>query len=416
MLEPRTVLAAEASYDLRGVQNGCMEPRLLGGLVSGKRDYYEVLGLNRKATDDEIKKSFRSMARKFHPDKNPDDPEAEQNFKEVQEAYAILSNPEERRKYDMFGHNRPGGSPFGSSGFQGVNISIEDLFGGGFDSIFSTLFGGGGGGGRSRSARGADLLVSHQITFQQAFNGAEEEISIDVLNRCDSCSGSGSSTPDGIRTCPTCDGHGRLTRIERIGPFQQQITQDCRPCNGEGRLIQNPCKSCRGEGRAEQSKKVKFSVPPGVSSGTRLRMTGHGEVPKSQNGKAGNLYIEIDVEPHEWFERDGSDLLMALPISYVDLLLGATIEIPHIDGSPLNVKIPAGSRPGETVTIPGRGMPGVRSRSGHGSVMVLLKLAMPGKVSRSTKKQLDEMRKVLGSGNSDITQDIIDEARDRRRS
>ncbi len=381
--------------------------------MSGKRDYYEVLGLDRKATDDEIKKSFRSMARKFHPDKNPDDPGAEKNFKEVQEAYAILSNPEERRKYDMFGHNRPGGSPFGSSGFQGVNISIEDLFGGGFDSIFSSLF---GGGRRSRSTRGADLLVSHTITFEQAFNGAEDEITIDVLNRCDSCSGSGSSTPDGIRTCPTCDGHGRLTRIERIGPFQQQVTQDCRPCNGEGRLIQNPCKSCRGEGRAEQSKKVKFSIPPGINSGTRLRMTGHGEVPKSQNGKPGNLYIEIDVELHEWFERDGADLLMALPISYVDLLLGATIEIPHIDGSPLNVKIPVGSRPGETITIPSRGMPGVRSRSGRGSVMVLLKLVMPGKVSRSTKKQLDEMREILGSGHSDITQDIIDEARDRRRS
>jgi len=145
-------------------------------------------------------------------------------------------------------------------------------------------------------------------------------------------------------------------------------------------------------------------------------MTGHGEVPKSQNGKPGNLYIEIDVELHEWFERDGADLLMALPISYVDLLLGATIEIPHIDGSPLNVKIPVGSRPGETITIPSRGMPGVRSRSGRGSVMVLLKLVMPGKVSRSTKKQLDEMREILGSGHSDITQDIIDEARDRRRS
>lgn len=380
--------------------------------MSKKRDYYEVLGVDRKASDPELKKAFRSMARKYHPDKNPDDSEAEARFKEVQEAYAILSNPEERRKYDMFGHDRPGGSPWGAGGFQGVNISFDDIFGGGFDSIFSSLF---GGGSRQRSNRGADLLVRHVVTFQDAFTGVEEELEIDVLNRCSGCDGSGSATADGVRVCPTCDGRGRLTRIERIGPFHQQVTQDCRACGGDGRIIQNPCKTCRGEGRAEQSKKVRFSVPPGIESGTRLRLSGHGESSRSENGRPGNLYIEIEVESHDWFERDGADLLMALPVSYVDLVLGATIEIPHIDGENLKVKIKAGMKPGETITILDRGLPITRGGRGRGAVMVLLKLAMPGKVSRASKKQLEQMREDLGSGNSNIVDDILDEARDRRR-
>ena len=380
--------------------------------MSKKRDYYEVLGVDRKASDPELKKAFRSMARKYHPDKNPDDSEAEARFKEVQEAYAILSNPEERRKYDMFGHDRPGGSPWGAGGFQGVNISFDDIFGGGFDSIFSSLF---GGGSRQRSNRGADLLVRHVVTFQDAFTGVEEELEIDVLNRCSGCDGSGSATADGVRVCPTCDGRGRLTRIERIGPFHQQVTQDCRACGGDGRIIQNPCKTCRGEGRAEQSKKVRFSVPPGIESGTRLRLSGHGESSRSENGRPGNLYIEIEVQSHDWFERDGADLLMALPVSYVDLVLGATIEIPHIDGENLKVKIKAGMKPGETITILDRGLPITRGGRGRGAVMVLLKLAMPGKVSRASKKQLEQMREDLGSGHSNIVDDILDEARDRRR-
>ena len=384
-----------------------------GGPVSQKRDYYEVLGVSRKASDAELKKAFRSMARKFHPDKNPGDAEAESSFKEVQEAYAILSNAEERRKYDMFGHERPGGSPWGSGGFQGVNISFDDIFGGGFDSIFSSLF---GGGSRQRSSRGADLLVRHLVSFEDAFNGVDEELEIDVLNRCSGCEGSGSETADGIRVCPTCDGRGRLTRIERIGPFHQQVTQDCRACGGDGRIIQNPCKACSGEGRAEQSKKVRFSVPPGIESGTRLRLSGHGESPRSDNGRSGNLYIEIEVQEHEWFERDGPDLLMALPVSYVDLVLGNTVEIPHIDGSPLKVRIKAGSKPGETITILDRGLPMARASRGRGAVMVLLKLAMPGKISRATKKQLEQMREELGSGHSEIIDDVLDEARDRRRS
>ena len=385
---------------------------ICGGCLSQKRDYYEVLGVDRKASESDLKKAFRSKARKFHPDKNPEDPDAEARFKEVQEAYAILSNPDERRKYDMFGHDRPGGSPWGSGGFQGVNISIDDLFGGGFDSIFSSLF---GGGGRQRSSRGADLLIRHDITFQDAFNGVDDELDIEVLTHCTGCDGTGSETPEGIRICPTCDGRGRITRIERIGPFQQQVTQDCGACGGDGKIIQNPCKSCSGEGRANQTKKVKFSVPAGIDSGTRLRLSGHGESPRHQNGSPGNLYIEIMVEDHEWFERDGSDLLMALPVTYIDLLLGANIEFPHIDGSPLKVNIKPGSKPGETITILNRGLPFPRGKRGRGAVMVLLKLSMPEKVSRSTKKRLQDLREELGSKKS-ITENIIEEARNRRRS
>ena len=191
--------------------------------MAGKRDYYEVLGVARDATDSEIKRAFRSLARKHHPDKNPDDPESEKRFKEVQEAYAVLTNPEERRKYDTFGHEQPGGSPFGPSGFQGVNISIDDLFGGGFESIFSQIFSGGRG---PRRSRGRDLLLNHEIPFQAVMDGYEDDIEIDVLKSCEKCQGTGSGSADGVRECPTCDGRGRIQRIEKAGFFTKQVVTE----------------------------------------------------------------------------------------------------------------------------------------------------------------------------------------------
>jgi molecular chaperone DnaJ len=381
--------------------------------MSVKRDYYEVLEIKRDASQSEIKKSFRSLARKFHPDKNPNDPESELKFKEVQEAYAILSNPSEKRKYDTYGHNSPGGSPFGAGGFQGVNISVEDLFGGGFESVFSSIFGSSSP-RKNKRQRGSDLLVSHSISFEDLMNGCEESLEFDVLKTCKDCNGHGSKNMDDVRECPACDGRGRIQRIERLGPFTQQVVSDCPSCKGEGRIIQNPCSNCRGEGRANQTKKVQFTVPPGIENGQRLRMSGYGESSKSENGDPGHLYIEIDVQEHEWFERDGADLLMALPLTFTDLVLGTTVEIPHLDGEILKIKIPPGSKPSQTISVKGRGLPSNRARNGRGSIMVLLKLDMPEKITRTFKKKLIDIRDEMNYSNEDLVEKIRKEARSRR--
>ena len=377
-----------------------------------KRDYYEVLGLSRGSSKEEIRKAYRSLARKYHPDKNPDDPDAESRFKELSEAFAILSDDDERRKYDTFGHNSPGGSPFGPGGFQGVNISIDDLFGGDLGGIFSQFF---RSSSSNRRVKGSDLMVRHSVPFQSAMDGCEEEIEIEALRTCEECEGEGSADPSSVRQCPGCDGRGRIERVERVGPFTQRVVSDCPSCDGEGRIIQNPCTSCGGSGRSNQTKKVRFSVPPGVSSGVRLRMRGHGEAARIGGGESGDLYIEIDVESHDWFERDGSDLLMALPIGFADLLLGTSVKIPHIDGDDITVKIPAGSNPGDTISILGRGLPRQGSRS-RGEVSVVLKLDLPSRVSRSDKKRISEMYDVLGTNEDNIQEKIRDEAYRRRNS
>ncbi len=378
--------------------------------MSEKRDYYDVLGVGRNASEADITSAFRSLARKYHPDKNPGDSESEKKFKEVQEAYAILSNQEEKRKYDTFGHSGPGASPFGPGGFQGVNISLDDLFGGGFDGIFNQFFGSSRG---RRRAKGDDLMYRHSVPFQVAMDGSEDEIEIEVLRQCNDCQGTGSKNPSGVRICPSCEGRGRVERVERLGPFTQRAVSDCSSCNGTGKLITDPCKSCEGLGRANQSKRVKFTIPPGISSGVRLRMRGYGGAPMEENGIAGDLYIEIEIQRHPWFERDGSDLLMGLPVGFSDLALGARIEIPHIDGDNLVIKIDAGSEPGDTIEVRGRGLP-LQGGKRRGSVMVVLKLDMPSKLSRNEKKRISSMADLLGSDLATIEKRIRDEATKRR--
>ena len=258
-------------------------------------------------------------------------------------------------------------------------------------------------------------MVRHSVPFQSAMDGCEEEIEIEALRTCEECEGEGSADSSSVMQCPGCDGRGRIERVERIGPFTQRVVSDCPSCDGEGRIIQNPCTSCGGAGRSNQTKKVRFSVPPGVSSGVRLRMRGHGEASRISGGESGDLYIEIDVGSHDWFERDGSDLLMALPIGFADLLLGTSVKIPHIDGDEIKVKIPAGSNPGDTISIPGRGLPRQGSRS-RGEVSVVLKLDIPSRVSRADKKRISEMYDVLGTNEDNIQEKIRDEAYRRRNS
>ena len=376
--------------------------------MSEKRDYYEVLGVSKDASDSDLKKAFRSLARKYHPDKNPDDPDCERLFKEVQEAYAVLSNPDQRRQYDMFGHESPGGSPFGPGGFQGVNINLDDLFSGGFESIFSGMF---GGGQSSRSRRGNDVLLRHSVTLEQILDEEEVEISAELSAVCDSCRGTGAKSQDDVQICSTCNGQGRIMQQARVGPFVQQMVSDCPECGGQGKIIRNPCAECRGTGSTQKLQTLRIQIPRGTEDGLRLRQRGKGE--PLQNGQPGDLYIQLEVDAHPWFERDGPDLIMALPLGFPEMMLGTQVELPHIDGKPLVIDIPAGSKPSETIIVRGRGMPHRRGR-GRGDVTVLLKLFAPKKFSKSMRSKLEDLRVDFGLPLEDVESMVRREAEDRR--
>ena len=373
-----------------------------------KRDYYEVLGVSKDASDGDLKKAFRSLARKYHPDKNPDDPESEKMFKEVQEAYAVLSNPEQRRQYDMFGHDSPSGSPFGPGGFEGVNINLDDLFSGGFESIFSGMF---GGGRSSRARRGNDVLIRHSITLEQIFSEEEIEINAKLSANCDSCGGSGAESPDDVQKCSTCDGQGRIVQQARVGPFVQQVVSDCPDCEGRGKVIRNRCKDCKGSGSVEKEKTLRIKIPKGTEDGLRLRQRGMGQ--PMVNGQSGDLYIQLDTTPHPWFERDGPDLIMALPIGFPEMMLGTRIELPHVDGEMLTIDVPKGSKPSETLLIRGRGMPYRRGR-GRGDVTVLLKLHVPSKIDKKMRNTLESMTEKFGLPTDAIEESVRREADNRR--
>ncbi len=373
-----------------------------------KRDYYEVLGVSKDASDGDLKKAFRSLARKYHPDKNPDDPESEKMFKEVQEAYAVLSNPDQRRQYDMFGHDSPSGSPFGPGGFEGVNINLDDLFSGGFESIFSGMF---GGGRSSRARRGNDVLIRHSITLEQIFSEEEIEINAKLSANCDSCGGSGAESPDDVQKCSTCDGQGRIVQQARVGPFVQQVVSDCPDCGGRGKVIRNRCKDCKGSGSVEKEKTLRIKIPKGTEDGLRLRQRGMGQ--PIVNGQSGDLYIQLDTTPHPWFERDGPDLIMALPIGFPEMMLGTRIELPHVDGEMLTIDVPKGSKPSETLLIRGRGMPYRRGR-GRGDVTVLLKLYVPSKIDKKMRNTLESMTEKFGLPTDAIEESVRREADNRR--
>lgn len=374
--------------------------------MSDKRDYYEVLGVSKDADDKELKKAFRSLARKFHPDKN-DAPDADEKFKEIQEAYAVLSDSEKRRNYDRFGHNSPGGSPFGPGGFQGFNINLDDILGGDF---FSNIFGGGR--RRSTQSQGNDILVRHEISLEAVLSGGKDEIEIDLPSICKDCDGTGAK--DGITTeCSECDGAGQVRIRQQIGPFVQDSIRACPQCEGSGRKFTSRCKSCAGDGRQTEIQVLRFNVPPGAQDGTRLRMRGKGQPAPFGKGIPGDLFIELIIEEHPWFERNGMDLIMSLPLGFSDLALGTSVTLPHIDGKDLVVKVPAGTNSGDTITISSRGVPSSRG-IGRGDVVVLCKLHMPKKFDKSTKKSLEQLRESL-TGNGDLIDRVIEDADERRR-
>ena len=356
-----------------------------------KRDFYEVLGLAKNASDEEIKKAYRKLAMKHHPDRNPDSKGAEDKFKEVKEAYEMLSDPEKRGAYDRYGHagvdpNMGGGGGGGAGGF-------ADAFG----DIFGDIFGGGaGGGGRGRGTgpqvyRGADLRYNLEITLEQAAHGFDTTIRVPSWDQCEVCDGSGAKAGSSPITCPTCAGHGQV-RMQQ-GFFS--IQQTCPKCHGSGKIIPDPCANCGGAGRVKRNKTLEVKIPAGIDDGMRIRSSGNGE-PGMNGGPTGDLYVEIHIKPHEVFQRDGDDLHYEMPISFARAALGGEIEAPTLNGK-ASFSIPEGTQSAKTFRLRGKGIKGVRS-SVAGDLFCHVVVETPVKLTERQKELLRELETLTNEG------------------
>ena len=368
-----------------------------------KRDCYEVLGVERGAGPDEIKKAYRMLALKYHPDKNPGDKSAEEKFKELGEAYDILSDPQKRALYNEHGHaafdRRAGG--FGAGGFHDPFEIFREVFGGG--GIFEDLFGG----GRPDSTqphRGNDLRYDMEIAFEDAAHGCEKEITLNKPEPCEACRGSGAEPGSHVRTCPSCRGRGQV--INSRGIFS--IAQPCPNCQGAGQVFEKPCKACRSEGRRERSSKIKLRIPAGVDTGSRLRSSGNGEA-GFRSGPPGDLYVVLHVKPHAIFQRDGDDLLCEVPVSFVQAALGAEIEVPALDGK-ATIKVPTGTQPGTMVRLKGKGIMNVQGY-GRGDLHVRINVEVPTHLSAAQKTKLQEFAELCSGRENPISQGFFEKAK-----
>lgn len=351
-----------------------------------KRDYYEVLGVPRNASEEDLKKAYRKLAIKFHPDKNPGDKSAEEKFKELGEAYEVLNDPEKRAAYDQYGHDafdrRRGGG--GGGGFHDPADIFRDVFGGGAGSIFEEFFGGGGRRQDPRAPqRGDDLRYDLELTFEEAVNGCERDITINRLSSCEKCSGSGADGAPRRRNCQTCGGKGQV--VMSRGIFS--IAQACPRCGGQGQMLENPCRTCEGSGRTERPNKVKLRIPAGVDTGTRLRSAGEGEA-GVRGGPGGDLFVVLHVRKHELFEREGDDLHCEVPISFVQAALGAEVEVPTLQGK-AQIKISPGTQTGTTYRLKGKGVRNVHGH-GQGDLHVRVTVEIPSKLNAAQRAKLEE--------------------------
>ena len=352
-----------------------------------KRDFYDILGVNRDASDDEIKKAYRKLAMKYHPDRNPDNKEAEEKFKEAKEAYEMLSDPQKKAAYDRYGHAGVDPSMGAGPGAQGFD-GFADAFG----DIFGDLFGGGGRGGRSNVYRGADLRYNLEITLEEAARGAEKTIRIPTVEECGTCHGSGAKPGTHPKPCPTCQGHGQV-RVQQ-GFFS--IQQTCPKCHGSGKIIPDPCRDCGGAGRTKKQKTLEVKIPAGIDDGMRLRHAGHGE-PGLNGGPPGDLYVEIHIRKHAVFERDHDDLHCEMPISITTAALGGEIEIPTLEGM-ARLKIPAETQSGKVFRLRGKGIKNVRNHV-HGDLMCHVVVETPVNLTERQKELLREFEEI-SSGNA----------------
>ena len=350
-----------------------------------KRDYYDVLGINKSASPDQIKSAYRKLAVKHHPDKNKGDKASEEKFKEASEAYHILSNTERKQNYDNFGHAAFENGGGGRGGFGNFDFSSN------FSDIFEDFFGEGfGGGRRSRKSnnRGSDLRYDLSISLNEAFSGKKQDIKFSTSEKCDICKGSGSKPGHSPSTCSMCGGHGQVRSSQGFFTVQQT----CPQCGGSGEQITHPCTSCGGQGKKQASKRLSVTIPKGVDDGTRIRLAGKGEA-GSKGAGSGDLYLFINVYSHDLFKRSDENLYFECPISIADAALGTTIEIPTIDGRKAKIKIPAGTQSGKQLRLKGKGMPYIRG-SGYGDLYVQLNTEVPISLNKEQKELLEKFRQI----------------------
>jgi molecular chaperone DnaJ len=381
-----------------------------------KEDYYQLLGVEKNISDEELKKAYRKKAVQYHPDKNPGNKEAEEMFKKISEAYEVLKDPQKRAAYDRFGHAafQQGGGARSPSGGGGGFHDPFDIFrevfgagggggGGGAGGIFEEFFGGGGG-GRDSGRDGADLRYDLEITLEEAARGIEKEISFRKAVACERCGGNGAEPGSKRVTCPTCRGAGQIRRSGGIITF----TQTCPTCNGAGTKVEKACTVCHGEGRVPKTTKLNVRIPPGVDSGSRLRSVGNGEA-GAAGGQAGDLYIVLTVSEHEIFERQGDDLFCEIPIKFTLATLGGTIEVPTLSGK-ASLKIPVGTQSGTTFRLKNKGMPNLRGGS-HGDQLVRVHVEVPTSLTSEQRKKLEEFALLSGDAEEPMAKSFFEKAK-----
>ena len=369
--------------------------------MSEKRDYYEVLGVDKNASEADLKKAYKKMARKYHPDLNRDDPKtAEAKFKEVNEAYDVLKDPQKKAQYDQFGHAAFEGGTGGGGGFGGFGQGGFGGFGGGgaegFGDIFDMFFGGGGGGGRSRRPgpeRGNDLRYDLEITFEEAAFGKEAELSIPRTENCEACHGTGAAPGTSPEDCPEWHGSGTRQTVQNT-PFGRMVNQTtCGRCHGTGKIVKNPCGDCHGTGHKKVTRKIKVNIPKGVDQGSRVRVTGGGEA-GVRGGGNGDLYVYIFIKPHKIFQRQGNDVVVEVPVSFVQAALGDKVQVPTLDG-PVDMKVPAGTQSGKVLRLRDKGVPNLRG-AGRGDEHVVIKVLTPQNLNQRQKELLREFGEISG--------------------
>jgi molecular chaperone DnaJ len=374
--------------------------------MAAKRDYYEVLGVDRNANADDVKKAYRKLAVKFHPDKNPGDKAAEEKFKELGEAYDVLSDEQKRAAYDRYGHAafQAGGAGAGRGGFHDPFDIFREVFGGGGGTIFEEFFGGGRQRSRSGAMRGSDLRYDLEITLEEAARGVEKQVELERAQTCEKCHGSGSSKPGSVKSCPTCGGAGQI--ITTRGFFQVQ--QPCPDCSGTGQIIANPCPDCRGQGRLEKPGRIKLRIPPGITEEARLRSGGNGDA-GFRGGPAGDLYVVIHIRRHEVFEREDENLFCEVPISFSRAALGGEVVVPTLDGK-ASLKVPPGTQSGTVFRLRGKGMPQLNS-SGKGDLMVRTQVEVPTNLNADQREKLKAFSDSCGEHNEPIAESFFKRAK-----
>jgi molecular chaperone DnaJ len=378
-------------------------------MATTKRDYYEVLGVSRQASEEEVKRAYRKLAVKFHPDKNPDDPQAEEKFKEIGEAYDVLMDADKRAAYDRYGHAAFAQGGVGRGGFHDPFDIFREVFGGGGGGmgggIFETFFGGGATVDREGRQRGSDLRYDMQITLEEAAFGADKEIEVRKLDTCEKCAGKGAEPGSRTINCPTCGGRGQV--ISSRGFFQ--VSQTCPRCRGAGQIIEKPCRGCDGEGRIEKTSRIKLKVPAGIADGSRLRSSQNGEA-GIRGGPPGDLYVVIHVKEHEIFQREDDDLYCELPIPFSVAALGGEVAVPTLEGK-ANLKVPAGTQSSQVFKLRGKGVANVNGRE-RGDLLARLIVEVPTRLNAEQRQKLEEFADLCGEENTPLGKSFFERAKE----